>query len=138
MSGSDGSRRVVDGMPTDGPPTDMFVPFLDAMVDLDQAIVNDAAPDMFMGECRRNSDCDDELFCNGTEQCSNNRCYASPVSPCDDNVRCTADTCNEADLSCATEPDDSQCPPNFACDRKLGCFPMRIGSSKPLWQVALS
>jgi cysteine-rich repeat protein len=119
---TDAQRTLVDAQSPDDSVQDTEVPFFDAQPDLDARSM-DGAPDMFLGECVRNSDCDDGLFCNGTEQCSNGQCYASPLTPCDDNVRCTLDRCDETDESCMTELDDTQCPPNYACDRKLGCFP---------------
>ena len=81
-------------------------------------------PDAFMGECRVDSDCDDGLFCNGVETCSESRCYASPIDPCDDGVRCTRELCDESTRTCANLPDESACPPNHLCELKLGCFPI--------------
>lgn len=117
---------------------DQFRPLVDGTVGLDIAIdyeVFDLSPaeptdtqapvqDMFTGDCRSNEDCDDGLFCNGREICSNYRCYASPSTPCDDGIRCTADTCSDETRECRNEPSPDRCPENHLCDLKLGCFPI--------------
>ncbi len=78
----------------------------------------DAAPP----ECLEHADCDDGLFCNGAEGCSEGRCFPSPRPPCRDRVACTTDACDEETDSCHFEPDDGTCAPDQVCDRKVGCF----------------
>ena len=119
----DTSRGITDLMDLDSTLTDTGIVFLD------MAIPIDVRPpvletDMFLGQCRQDSDCDDEVFCNGIERCSNNRCYANPIMPCDDSIGCTRDVCDENTRTCETMPDDGACPENHACDLKLDCFPI--------------
>jgi|GEM_PF-2037110 len=54
--------------------------------------------------CARDEDCDDWLFCTGTETCVANRCTSS--DPCDDGIACTVDACDEARLRCTSRPAD--------------------------------
>ncbi|MEE2755170.1 MAG: DUF4215 domain-containing protein [Myxococcota bacterium] len=117
---------------------DQFRPLVDSTLSTDLAIdydLIDGAPDdsedatlpfqdMFMGDCRSNAECDDGLFCNGQEICSNYRCYAAPSRPCDDGIRCTADSCSDETRECRNEPSPDRCPENHLCDLKLGCFPI--------------
>ncbi len=73
-------------------------------------------------ECANDDDCDDHVFCNGNERCSEGRCFPSPAGPCDDHVSCTLDACDEERDACTYVPDSSLCPPGQTCDRKSGCF----------------
>jgi len=45
--------------------------------------------------CTQNLDCDDGKSCNGVEQCISGSCYPSKVSPIDDGLSCTIDSCDE-------------------------------------------
>ena len=73
-------------------------------------------------ECAEDSDCDDEVYCNGEERCSGSVCYPSPLLPCDDGTSCTLDECVEEDNRCEYTPEDSACPLGQVCDPKAGCF----------------
>jgi|GEM_PF-3379726 len=44
-------------------------------------------------------ECDDGLFCNGTESCVNGVCQPGE-SPCDDEIPCTIDSCDEGTDTC--------------------------------------
>ena len=55
--------------------------------------------------CTRASDCDDGLFCNGEETCTEGRCVAG-ADPCDDGIACTLDSCAESREVCVSTPPD--------------------------------
>jgi len=48
----------------------------------------------FAQECTISSDCDDGMWCTGTETCVSNVCVPG-IPPCDDSDPCTTDPCNE-------------------------------------------
>lgn len=80
-------------------------------------------------ECTLDVQCDDGLYCNGSESCVSEQCTAGvPPNP-DDGVGCTVDTCNEADdvLVHTSDPaacqDDLFCNGHETCDPLLGCGP---------------
>jgi hypothetical protein len=51
--------------------------------------------------CTSDADCDDGLFCNGTEQCgSDRRCLRAIPVDCDDRTACTIDQCSEEARAC--------------------------------------
>jgi alpha-tubulin suppressor-like RCC1 family protein len=57
-------------------------------------------------ECLRDDDCDDGIFCNGTESCSElGRCETAPTE-CDDGIACTVDSCSEDRRACDHEVPD--------------------------------
>ncbi|MDD5031576.1 MAG: polysaccharide deacetylase family protein [Patescibacteria group bacterium] len=78
-------------------------------------------------QCIQNSDCDDGLFCNGAETCSNNACHAGTPITCNDSIDCTDDTCNEETDSCSFAPNNNACLPlpyscaSCNCDSISGC-----------------
>lgn len=52
-------------------------------------------------ECTTDVDCDDGVFCNGTEVCdTNGNCQAGTAVDCDDSVACTDDVCAEPAANC--------------------------------------
>ncbi|MBN8609901.1 MAG: putative metal-binding motif-containing protein, partial [Deltaproteobacteria bacterium] len=61
-------------------------------------------PDVLI-ECERDNDCDDGLFCNGTETCELGRCQTTPTE-CDDGLDCTVDSCSEDTRACLHEVPD--------------------------------
>ncbi len=93
-------------------------------------------------ECKTGADCDDGLFCSGTETCVNGicepgnspcssdllcdedtdqcvECLADPL--CEDGVACTVDTCENG--FCQHTPDNGACDycSGEVCDAVLGC-----------------
>jgi len=50
-------------------------------------------------ECEVDADCNDGLWCTGTEACVNNACVPG-ISPCDDSNPCTTDPCDENNDMC--------------------------------------
>lgn len=72
------------------------------------------------------NNCQDLLFCNGTETCVGGICQPG-VNPCDDGVACTINQCIESTDSCAYIPDDSACPDDGnpcsdeVCNPMTGC-----------------
>lgn len=73
------------------------------------------------GFCRNPVDpavCDDEVFCNGVEQCDPRRgCVPGPRETCNDDDVCTIDRCNEAGKTCEHSPRDldEDGDPDFFC-----------------------
>ncbi len=60
-------------------------------------------------ECNQDKECDDDVYCNGTEKCLEGKCITLLDFPCNDQIACTIDHCNEADHSCYHElPDNDQ------------------------------
>ncbi len=64
-----------------------------------------SAPDA-AGACRTDEGCDDGLFCDGTERCSDGRCAPGPATRCDDGVACTVDSCSESLRACVAHVPD--------------------------------
>jgi len=57
-----------------------------------------------------NANCDDDLFCNGSETCDAvNDCQAGTPPVSDDQIACTNDSCDETNNVIVNNPDDSQC-----------------------------
>jgi hypothetical protein len=55
--------------------------------------------------------CDDGIFCNGAETCDPvNDCQLGTPVDCNDGVGCTDDSCDEANDTCANNPNDVNCP----------------------------
>lgn len=80
-------------------------------------------PDVHLGEaCSTTSECGDGCFCNGIELCMEGVCVAG-AAPCDDEVECTADVCDEDARSCAFEPDDTVCADDDMCNGEERCVP---------------
>ncbi len=68
-----------------------------------------------------NANCDDGLFCNGTETCDAVLDCQSGVSPCNDGVACTDDTCDEALNSCSSTPNNVNCDDGLFCNGAETC-----------------
>lgn len=73
--------------------------------------------------CEENSNCDDGLFCNGTETCSpggegadpETGCVDGTAVTCNDGFACTDDTCDEDTDACAYQANSSLCDDDVAC-----------------------
>lgn len=59
--------------------------------------------------CTTNSECNDNLFCNGFETCSNNFCVSGLIPIVLDDISCTVDSCNEVLDKIENIPDDLVC-----------------------------
>lgn len=55
-------------------------------------------------ECITDRDCDDGLFCTGTETCLEGRCVPGAPVVCMDGDPCTEDLCNESTRGCTYRP----------------------------------
>ncbi len=75
------------------------------------------------GGCSSDTDCNDGLFCNGTETCDlgTGTCQAGSAPDCGDGVSCTVDACNEATDVCDNTPDDGACDNGLFCDGAETC-----------------
>jgi hypothetical protein len=58
------------------------------------------------GECERDEDCDDGLWCNGRERCAAGSCQGGTVRTCDDGVASTEDWCDEQEDRCVHDCQD--------------------------------
>jgi hypothetical protein len=73
--------------------------------------------------------CDDGEYCNGAEGCDAVQGCLGARAPCDDEVDCTLDSCDEDTDSCGVQPDHAACDDGDACtgtescDEQLGCQP---------------
>ena len=72
-------------------------------------------------ECTIDDDCDNGLYCDGTETCNAGSCQAGTAVSCDDGVSCTVDSCNEGTDSCDATPNDSLCSNGLFCDGAETC-----------------
>jgi hypothetical protein len=72
-------------------------------------------------ECTVNADCNDGLFCNGTETCNAGSCQAGTAPNCNDGVSCTVDSCNESTDSCNNTPNNGLCDNGLFCDGTETC-----------------
>ena len=73
------------------------------------------------GGCTSDPQCDDGLFCNGTEICSGGSCQAGSAPNCNDGVACTVDSCNEVTDSCDHAPNDAACDDGLYCNGEEVC-----------------
>ncbi|MCP4601395.1 MAG: hypothetical protein GY847_12870 [Proteobacteria bacterium] len=71
--------------------------------------------------CEVSLDCDDELYCNGAENCVDEACVPGSAPNCDDGVTCTNDSCNEGTDSCDNVADDASCNNGSYCDGAETC-----------------
>jgi hypothetical protein len=74
------------------------------------------------GCCHQAADCDDGVYCNGEEVCSDHACAAGAVPDCTDAYACTTDGCDAGRDQCIHEPDNGQCPQDQICDPSEGCM----------------
>ncbi len=75
--------------------------------------------------CSEDADCDDGVFCNGSEECFGGRCRPGGPFHCQDAIYCTVDSCDEASQSCTHIPYDAICQngdpcSSWACDAGSG------------------
>ena len=83
-------------------------------------------------DCCLDSECSDEIYCNGVEICDRGVCEPDPDAICaggvctlicDDALECTVDTCDEQANSCVYTPDDTQCLDDDTCNGTERCDP---------------
>jgi hypothetical protein len=79
-------------------------------------LLDPAAP-----ECTVDADCDDNIFCNGTETCVAGSCVTGTPPSCDDGVSCTEDTCDVTSDACMNTPDDASCDDGDVCNGAETC-----------------
>jgi hypothetical protein len=85
--------------------------------------------------CKSDAECDDGIFCNGTETCNayakatgtkppvTGICKPGKPVDCNDNVDCTIDSCNEAMDKCDHVPDNAVCDDGNFCNGNEVCDP---------------
>ncbi len=68
------------------------------------------------------ANCDNGLFCDGSETCSATLdCQSGSAVNCDDGVGCTDDSCNEATNSCNSVANNANCDNGVFCDGAETC-----------------
>jgi hypothetical protein len=67
--------------------------------------------------CGVNTDCDDSLWCTGTERCERGSCVPGEP-PCDDANPCTTDPCDEANDACSTKGCGATGPTDPCCNEQ--------------------
>ena len=73
-------------------------------------------------DCLSDGECEDTLFCTGTETCdAHGHCQDGTAVHCDDGVACTDDSCNEGTDSCDNVPNDALCDNGLYCDGDETC-----------------
>jgi len=83
--------------------------------------------------CASAAECDDGVFCNGTETCPAGFCVQGPEPTCDDGVSCTTDRCDAGRDACAAEPRDAACDDRVFCNGTESCDAVRgcVGGTAP-------
>ncbi len=72
-----------------------------------------------------NSNCDNGLFCDGSETCDAVLdCQSGTAIDCDDGVGCTVDACNEGTDACDNSPNNGACDNGSFCDGAETCDPV--------------
>ncbi len=73
--------------------------------------------------CSLDVECDDFVFCNGAEICSEGVCKSGSSIDCADGIDCTADSCTESEQGaiCINAPADEFCAQGQICDLQAGC-----------------
>ncbi len=66
-------------------------------------------------------ECNDGLYCNGQEACSNAACVAGTPPNCGDGITCTVDSCDEDNNECDNTPDNSLCSDDLTCNGAEYC-----------------
>jgi len=79
--------------------------------------------------CLHDSDCDDGLFCDGTETCDTNtsKCVRGTAPNCSDEMDCTVDFCDEGADVCLSIADNTRCDTGEMCVPSTGC----VGPTPP-------
>jgi hypothetical protein len=83
--------------------------------------VPDTQSDSCAPQCAQDVDCDNGLFCDGTEICVAGICQTGTPVDCNDGVSCTDDACNEGTDSCDNTPNDDNCDNGLFCDGNETC-----------------
>jgi Gylcosyl hydrolase family 115 C-terminal domain/Dictyostelium (slime mold) repeat len=84
-------------------------------------LVDDVEVRGFATACTSNGQCDDGLFCNGSEQCQSGSCVAGTPLNCSDGVTCTQDACNEATKACTHQANNAACDDGQVCNGAEVC-----------------
>ena len=72
-------------------------------------------------QCATDRDCNDGLFCNGTESCETGVCVAGEPVIVDDGIPCTTDRCDEAQRRAVHVPEDRICDDGLFCNGTESC-----------------
>jgi hypothetical protein len=89
----------------------------------ENGIADECEENLACTSCSIDADCDDGVFCNGTELCLAGFCSAGTPVDCDDGVACTQDSCNLAADVCENLTDDALCDNGLFCDGDETCNP---------------
>ncbi len=104
-------------VPGDDPCEDEASCTLDECIEISDECVNTPMSDR----------CSDGQYCNGAERCAPDDSNADAAGciggsdPCDDEIPCTTDNCNETDDQCSHQPDHAFCDDNSFCNGEERC-----------------
>ena len=73
------------------------------------------------GGCTTNAQCDDGLWCNGSETCSAGACVAGTLPNCADAIGCTTDACDESKDQCTHAANNAACNDGLWCNGTETC-----------------
>ncbi len=71
--------------------------------------------------CTTNADCNDGLYCNGTETCVSGSCAGGSPPNCADAFACTTDSCNESTDLCIHTANNAACNDGLFCNGTETC-----------------
>jgi len=71
--------------------------------------------------CTKNADCDNGLFCDGSESCVAGACVKGTAPNCADAVNCTVDSCDETSHACKHATNDAACSDGLFCNGTETC-----------------
>ena len=122
--GGDGWLRILEFSPsTDQIRVRTYSPWLD-QYETDSSSQFTLAYDMTEPSCLSDGDCDDGLFCNGSETCNlQTGCQAGTPPALSDGVGCTADSCDEVADAVVHTPQAAACDNGLFCDGSEVCDP---------------
>ncbi len=83
--------------------------------------VCEGEPSVCSRGCTSSSECDDSLFCNGVETCSEGACAPGTPPELDDAIPCTDDRCDEDTDSILHVPAHEACSDGDACNGEEQC-----------------
>lgn len=96
------------------------------------ALVTDAGPPSSDSgpSCVRDSDCDDDVLCNGRETCGDDaHCQKGDAPSCADSFECTVDSCDPVTDTCVHLPADDVCSDGASCNGVETCDPARASTA---------
>ncbi|MEO7093566.1 MAG: hypothetical protein ABI175_09965, partial [Polyangiales bacterium] len=90
--------------------------------DVAAAAETDAPDGKRLGDpCSAATECDDGVFCDGPEECFDDRCIGARSTVCRDFGGCAATRCDEGSSTCIVDLPPGACASGKACAPEIGC-----------------